>query len=198
MFFGGKKYWFVILRIKLKPIFKRWFTSINLLNILAILLLVFAIYWILTGPTRVVEAVANSDGPQQYDFRTNGQIGDTIGGITAPVVGLISAILVYLSFTAQVRANRIIQQESNFKYILEEFEKTKKSFKKFDYKPFGNQFVVSEPYKGHFGIIVFTSDINTSPELINSTSYFVIPTLKKLCNLPLFRTACNYAISNLV
>lgn len=32
-------------------------------------------------------------------------IGDTIGGITAPFVNVLAAILVYLSFKAQIKAN---------------------------------------------------------------------------------------------
>ena len=42
-----------------------------------------------------------------FDFSDTGQIGDTIGGITAPFVNLIGAILIYLSFNQQVQANRI-------------------------------------------------------------------------------------------
>lgn len=41
------------------------------------------------------------------DFKDNGVIGDTIGGTTAPIVGLIGAILVYLSFKQQLIANEI-------------------------------------------------------------------------------------------
>lgn len=40
-----------------------------------------------------------------------GVIGDTIGGITSPVIGVISALLIYFSFRAQVNANRIIQKQ---------------------------------------------------------------------------------------
>ncbi len=41
------------------------------------------------------------------DFSTTGNIGDTIGGITAPIIGLLSAILIYISFKAQLQANLI-------------------------------------------------------------------------------------------
>jgi hypothetical protein len=41
------------------------------------------------------------------NFTTTGQIGDTIGGITAPIVNLISAVLIYLSFRQQLLANEI-------------------------------------------------------------------------------------------
>ncbi len=38
---------------------------------------------------------------------TTGVIGDTIGGITAPFIGLLSAILVYLALKAQIDANTV-------------------------------------------------------------------------------------------
>jgi hypothetical protein len=41
------------------------------------------------------------------DFSTTGQIGDTIGGITAPILGLIGIWLVYITFEEQRRANKI-------------------------------------------------------------------------------------------
>ena len=41
------------------------------------------------------------------DFSQTGQIGDTIGGITGPIVGLLGAFLIYISFRAQIRANEI-------------------------------------------------------------------------------------------
>ncbi|KJF44050.1 hypothetical protein [Draconibacterium sediminis] len=43
----------------------------------------------------------------KFDFTETGQIGDTIGGITAPIIGFMSAILIYLSFMIQHRANQI-------------------------------------------------------------------------------------------
>jgi hypothetical protein len=36
-----------------------------------------------------------------FDFSETGQIGDTIGGITAPIVGLVSIILLYLTLREQ-------------------------------------------------------------------------------------------------
>ena len=44
-----------------------------------------------------------------FDFSNTGQIGDTIGGITAPIVNLLGAFIVYISFMAQVKANEIQQ-----------------------------------------------------------------------------------------
>ncbi len=47
------------------------------------------------------------------DYSTTGQIGDTIGGITSPIVNLISAFLVFFALKAQIDANNIIQEQIN-------------------------------------------------------------------------------------
>lgn len=44
---------------------------------------------------------------ESWDFSNTGQIGDTIGGITAPIINLLGALLVYISFQEQVKANKI-------------------------------------------------------------------------------------------
>lgn len=46
-------------------------------------------------------------------FSKTGEIGDTIGGISAPFVGLLGAILVYISFIEQWKANRIQAEQFN-------------------------------------------------------------------------------------
>ncbi len=47
---------------------------------------------------------------------TRGSTGDFLGGVASPFIGLVSAILVYLSFQQQIRANKIqieaLRQES--------------------------------------------------------------------------------------
>lgn len=40
-------------------------------------------------------------------YNDTGEIGDTIGGLTAPFINLIGAVLVYMSFMEQKRANEI-------------------------------------------------------------------------------------------
>lgn len=42
-----------------------------------------------------------------------GVVGDTIGGITAPIVGLVGAILVYYALKEQVKANDLIIKQFN-------------------------------------------------------------------------------------
>jgi hypothetical protein len=46
---------------------------------------------------------------ERFNFSDTGQIGDTIGGITAPFMNLIGAFLVFYALQAQVKANELIQ-----------------------------------------------------------------------------------------
>jgi hypothetical protein len=52
-----------------------------------------------------------------FDFTKTGEIGDTIGGITAPFIGIIGAILTFLAFYVQYKANE--QQRTQFEDELE-------------------------------------------------------------------------------
>lgn len=70
-------------------------------NKIAVIVIVVAVFFVLVSPflfTRTTGII---------DFSRTGEIGDTIGGITAPIIGLLSAILIYLSFKAQTEANII-------------------------------------------------------------------------------------------
>lgn len=66
-----------------------------------------------------------------YFNKDTGEIGDTIGGLTAPIIGLLNAILVYLALKSQIEANDKIQkrqdeqeakQKEDNKKIEEKFE----------------------------------------------------------------------------
>ncbi|MFD1015758.1 hypothetical protein [Winogradskyella rapida] len=45
------------------------------------------------------------------NFSETGSIGDTIGGITAPFINILGAILVFLALKAQIEANLVIQAQ---------------------------------------------------------------------------------------
>lgn len=47
----------------------------------------------------------------RFNFSETGQIGDTIGGITAPFLNLIGAFLVFYALKAQVKANELVQRQ---------------------------------------------------------------------------------------
>ena len=48
-----------------------------------------------------------------FNYSETGQIGDTIGGITAPFVNLVGSILVFYALKAQIDANKLIQEQFN-------------------------------------------------------------------------------------
>lgn len=45
------------------------------------------------------------------DFSNTGQIGDTIGGIMNPFIGMVSIIVMFLAFYMQFKANKIMQYQ---------------------------------------------------------------------------------------
>lgn len=56
-----------------------------------------------------------------WDYTTTGPIGDTIGGISAPFIGILSAILTFLAFYVQYKANKLQTEQ-----FTKELEKQKK------------------------------------------------------------------------
>jgi hypothetical protein len=74
-----------------------------------------------------------------FKLTQTGQIGDTIGGITSPLINIVGSILVYLSFKEQFRANQIqataLKNEisrnrlkSNAEIILNLYNESKEDF----------------------------------------------------------------------
>ena len=61
-----------------------------------------------------------------WNFQNTGQIGDTFAGITSPIIGLFSAILIYLSFKEQLQANNLqkkaLDTEIKRSNVLKELE----------------------------------------------------------------------------
>jgi len=52
-----------------------------------------------------------------WDFSETGQIGDTLGGITAPFISAFAAILVFVAFKEQVKANDLIKENQTIELI---------------------------------------------------------------------------------
>lgn len=63
-------------------------------------------------------AILTQTGYVVFDFSNLGQVGDTIGGITSPFVGLLSAYLIYKAFIIQVEANKIQSRNHEFGIAL--------------------------------------------------------------------------------
>ena len=69
----------------------------NIIILIAGIILIFIAMYLFTRP-----AIFDI-----WDFSSTGPIGDTIGGISAPIINLLGAFLVYISFKEQIKANQI-------------------------------------------------------------------------------------------
>jgi hypothetical protein len=66
---------------------------------------VWFVVGILTFTAAVLLEIYLLTGPP-LDIHDQAAIGDTINGLTAPLIGIIGAILIYISFKEQVKSNR--------------------------------------------------------------------------------------------
>lgn len=55
-----------------------------------------------------------------FDYSSTGNIGDTIGGVTSPFINGLAAILVFIAFKAQIKANEIFKNQEKSRNILEQ------------------------------------------------------------------------------
>jgi hypothetical protein len=58
-----------------------------------------------------------------FSYLQTGQIGDAIGGITAPISSLVGSILVFLALKSQVISNRLTQQQIRDQQLEEQMKK---------------------------------------------------------------------------
>lgn len=63
----------------------------------------------------------------------SGYIGDTIGGITSPIINFLGAILVYLSFSEQIKANQILRNDSVINNFNSRYVEIKDEFNKLSF-----------------------------------------------------------------
>ncbi|MBL6445667.1 hypothetical protein JMN32_05065 [Fulvivirga sp. 29W222] len=114
-----------------------------------------------------------------FDLSNSGPIGDTIGGITAPIINLVGAILVYISFKAQIAANKVQEraidgernrnrQQQNFSSSLKLLELCRKEFDDLTYKSGKNQIET-----GQDSLRQYINKLKTpnSDEVIHKTAY---------------------------
>ena len=93
--------------------------SMNLKNLKPYqLLLILAIIIITTPIIITLPAIFSS-----LDFSNKGQIGDALGGITAPFINSIAAILVFVAFKEQIKANDLIKDQLYFQHIQEQINR---------------------------------------------------------------------------
>jgi hypothetical protein len=137
-------------------IIKLWLHK-NLENI-AIGSVVFAILWVFFGPillTKTNFCLVDFGGSEN----NTGIIGDTIGGITSPVVGLISILLLYFALIKQIESNKLTEYESNFKFIYNEIQEIKKNLMSYTYRNQFGQLGLTE-FVFDFGLKVKTNTCN--------------------------------------
>lgn len=102
-----------------------------------------------------------------FNFNETAPIGDTIGGITSPIINIIGFILIYISFKAQINANKIqfklvqieIQNQTfdrNFEIALDLFKELKLDYKTLEHSESNGQSALN--------IFVYEIDGNWSKE----------------------------------
>lgn len=65
-------------------------------------------------------------------YAETGQIGDTVGGLTAPFIGLLSAVLVYLALKEQIKANKLLMIQVDLQYLFISLDKMERDVEKLD------------------------------------------------------------------
>lgn len=162
------------------------------------IILIFGIITVLISPWLFTRAL----GIISFSIET-GAIGDTIGGITAPIVNLIGAILVYFALKAQITANSIIQDQIDFQEDKESITQENSQIHKLynhletnikDYKftQFNNPFTFEDNetivYQGSLGIHKFFGELRcnyhgTEENLLEDPSVTELLGILKICNL---------------
>ena len=89
-----------------------------------------------------------------YSFAETGDLGDSIGGITAPISSLVGSILVFLALRGQIVANKITQKQIRDQKAEEQIKK-EVSYVSDLYKYLLNNIQTYEIkyYKGHRAIM---------------------------------------------
>jgi len=137
-----------------------------------------------------------------FDAST-GVIGDTIGGITAPISNIIGAILVYLALRAQIKANEIVQKQIDRQEIKENkrelseqihrlYNTLEENIKNYSFKGFNSEYDYDEndlkEYKGSDGIHKFfrtiRCDFHQEPDvLLETTCVTELLSILQLCTI---------------
>lgn len=92
---------------------------------------IFGIVIILLACIFVVPWLFTKVFSSSYNFESTGQIGDTIGGITAPFINGIGAILVYIAFKEQVKSGKSGREEKRLDLIVNNLNKLEKTLIRF-------------------------------------------------------------------
>lgn len=58
-----------------------------------------------------------------FDYTNSGQIGDTIGGISSPFIGVAAAVLTFMAFYMQFKANEMLSSQFNLQKVDDQRDK---------------------------------------------------------------------------
>ncbi len=121
--------------------------AVNSLLKIALVVLIIGVIGMLVAPFLFTRSGCIS-------FAETGQIGDTIGGITAPISSLVGSVLVFLALKGQIVANKITQEQIRDQQ-LDEQRKKEITYVSDLYKYFLNSIQAYETkyYKGHKAIM---------------------------------------------
>ena len=91
---------------------------------------------------------------QPYSLAQSSELGNAIGGLTAPISGLVGSILVFLALRSQIIANKITQKQISDQKVEEQLKK-EVSYVSDLYKYFLNSIQTYETkyYKGYKAIM---------------------------------------------
>ncbi|NER13503.1 hypothetical protein GWK08_08650 [Leptobacterium flavescens] len=90
------------------------------------LYIIIAIYFILV---LILPYIFTRQGISRVDFTTTGQIGDTIGGITAPFLNFLTIILIYITVREQKKTNKLMSNTNTIEFSNIIFETVVSSYK---------------------------------------------------------------------
>lgn len=109
---------------------------------------------------------------ESYDLTGTGQIGDTIGGITAPAINILGAILVFISFLAQNKANKILSAQNSFSLLHDLYKDLKNDFSNLTF----SSSIIKEgrEYFGKKALSLFTNtlELRIKSEKFPNNSFF--------------------------
>lgn len=87
-------------------------------NLHWILIIAFTIFIILTPWIFTSSAIL-----EHFDFSETGGIGDTINGIAGTFIAWMGAILIFITFREQVKANKNLKNQNDFNIVLQNLNK---------------------------------------------------------------------------
>lgn len=104
-----------------------------------------------------------------FDLTDKGTIGDAIGGITAPIIGTIGAILVYLSFRSQVKANVLLSNQNEFKLLVDLINELKRDILYIYDKNNWDRHTITTPFLAYLK----NGDIKTIPSVFKRKLMYI-------------------------